>query len=85
MVKFDRSLAADRRKNPDCPAGEACVICGKRVYPVVSQVHMGPGGEGFMPAADPDYAATEEMGWWAIGPECAKKLPAGYVITNKKD
>lgn len=77
--KFALSLKLARKKNPDCAEGDACVLCGKRVFPVQFQAHRGPGGGGFMPVDEQDYDAYAEMGWWSVGPDCARKFPKGYI------
>jgi hypothetical protein len=61
------------------PVGEPCLQCGRRVYPVKLRVHMVNGGSELASIDEPDDPWDSEMGWHAIGPECAKKLPPNFV------
>jgi hypothetical protein len=63
------------------PAGEPCIQCGRRVYPVKLRVHMVNGGAEFASIDEPDDTPESEMGWQAIGPECAKTFPPHFVET----
>jgi hypothetical protein len=75
------------RKNQEC----GCVICGKRMKNADPlYVHIGEGGLSILradlPLGGPSGEAailstgidTGDMGWYAIGNDCAKKLGLAY-------
>ena len=61
------------------PKGEPCIQCGRRVYPVKLRVHMVNGGYEFASLDEPDDPWESEMGWQAIGSDCARKLPLNFI------
>lgn len=67
-------------KNLDKNHGDAdtCALCGNRVKPETArEIHKNTNGQ-ILPI-EATVAENEDMGWYSVGPECAKKLPAGYV------
>lgn len=57
-----------------------CVCCGKATRGE-RWVHLAGYGGQFVTEDEP-VDETEDLGWFPIGPECAKKLPAGYVSSG---
>ncbi len=58
-------------------SGDApCFLCGRETDGSRS-VHLAVAGE-IVPLVE-DLDASDDQGWFPIGPECAKKLPAGFV------
>jgi hypothetical protein len=56
------------------PPGTPCIWCGRRVYPVNAWIRLVNGGT--------EVASLEEpgdLGWQAIGADCAKRLPPEFV------
>lgn len=81
---MDDSEAADkRRQKAERDGGEACTACGRKVNQATcSWVHATNYGhlfdvstEALRDAADHD---ADSQGCWAIGSECAKRVPAEY-------
>ena len=59
---------------------EPCMVCGRGVAdPLRHQIHMTGGGHLLPIDRDDLYEHPDSMGCYPVGPECAKKLPAGYV------
>lgn len=61
---------------------EACLLCQKPIkdWGRSASVHCVEGTVTLIVPAAQDYTdEAADMGWWPVGPECAKKLPAGYV------
>jgi hypothetical protein len=64
--------------------GERCTVCGK----ITSQqnkglgVIVGDGGGSIIHPADNEQEISSNgagyMGWWAVGSECIKKVPAEF-------
>ena len=67
------------------PLGEPCIMCGRRVYPVRLRVHMVDGGSQFASLDEPDDPYDSEMGWQAIGPDCANQLPQNFLLRVQEE
>ena len=71
--------ARERNERRDPENTDRCVVCGlptdgtRLIHTIL--------GSDVIPADTPDeqIPAGEDSGWYAIGPECAKRLPAQYV------
>lgn len=79
--EFERNATYER--NAERSSGEPCARCGKEVKGLgAGQIHL-TGDDTLAPVelADEDFPhdAVYDMGWFSVGPDCAKKLPAGYV------
>lgn len=79
----DYSADADRRERNEERAYdkglEPCFFCGNGVKdPLKHQVHFVTDGTLFPVDEDHDND-PESQGWFSVGPDCAKKLPAGFV------
>lgn len=60
---------------------DRCIVCGKRVGANAIWVVLGEGGDVLIaPENDEDAMATDSgyMGWWPVGPECGRTVPAEY-------
>ncbi len=68
----------DRREVGDRP----CYLCGAATNGALG-IHVVDGGAGACLEIDSEYFEAEapeaDLGLQAIGPECAKKLPPGFV------
>jgi hypothetical protein len=79
----DYSKNADRTGMSDEHA--PCAWCGRKVRDDASRYWacVADGGSRFIPIADAAREEEEEpgsyMGFWAVGPECAKLFPPGYL------
>lgn len=74
MIEISTVQRPDAEKK--ATGDEPCFLCGKatdgsRFVHLVTSGHLVPIAE--------DVADNEDQGWFPVGPECAKKLPAGYV------
>lgn len=71
--------------NTDGAPDGACVKCHRRLKGDVEYwVHMVDGG-GVLAPVDEDYKDDgADLGWWVVGPECAKAMPAGFVKVRRK-
>lgn len=71
------------RANMDrCGAFEPCVLCGKGVKNTDAPRARVTGGGNAFAAADEaasDDLGPGDMGWFPVGPDCAKKLRAAGV------
>lgn len=66
------------------PNTEPCLVCGRDVKDVLKhQVHFATDGTLF-PVDEDNENHPDTQGWFPVGPECAKKLPAGYVTGIKR-
>lgn len=55
-----------------------CFLCGRAVKGEKGKaIHLSVRGE--IVPIDVELDPSEDQGWFDIGPECAKKLPKGYV------
>lgn len=89
-------LDPDYRRNPK--TNHFCCLCQRDIPKPLDQiafVHYVHGGDAILAVADEAryeaYSSSQpggqdagEMGIFAIGPECAKKLPAGFVRPPKE-
>lgn len=59
----------------------ACLLCQRPLAPGFQlSVHAVAGTiTRLIPADQPYDDEMADMGWWSVGPECAKRLPAAYV------
>lgn len=58
-------------------SGDGCVICGRAVdVKRAAYVHLLTTGE--LASKDEPVADDEDQGFFPIGPECAKRLPAAF-------
>lgn len=77
--------------NQDRVRGDAepCAVCGKAVRDVFKfQVHLSERGYVYPTSIDVAVAATMPEGtmyYSAVGPDCAKKIPAGYLHIRTKE
>lgn len=72
--EYDRRSNIQGNDNP-------CVFCGRKVNPTRGfSVHMVHGGQYALHRDDETAYVSDggDMGWWAIGSECAKRVPAEY-------
>lgn len=69
------------RGKVDSPDYDRCILCQKAIKDPrkAGTVHMVDGGFSVIPVAQPYDNEAAEMGWWNIGPECARKLPTEYI------
>ena len=71
-------------QRPRKPGEDACAHCGRpvKVDACRSFVHVHDGGAAYVLAADADkeVEGAGDMGWWAVGSDCAKKLRAAGVL-----
>lgn len=59
-------------------AGDPCALCGRAVKEEGRhQIHKNVFNK--IVHVDAKIKDSEDLGWHSVGPECAKKLPAGYV------
>ena len=61
------------RDHDDTP----CIACGKATDGSRT-VHLTT--DGFLVRADATVDPDRDQGWFDIGPECARKLPSGFVV-----
>ncbi len=66
-------IREDRRNKGDFP----CFACG-RATDGTRQVHLLTSG--FIVAAGSAVDPARDQGWFPIGPECARKVPSGFVV-----
>lgn len=58
---------------------EPCVRCGKGVNPdLTARVHMNTDWQAV--PVNAVLADNDSQGWHAIGPDCARTIPAAYVL-----
>lgn len=55
---------------------QPCFRCGRKVRPDGAYVHLRT--DGLVAPADAILASNEDQGWFPIGPECAKSIPAKF-------
>lgn len=72
------------RDKVDTPDPDRCLLCQKAIKDPrkASKVHMVDGGFVLIPTEQEYTNEAAEMGWWTVGPDCARKLPAGYSKEN---
>ena len=73
--------------------GPRCTTCGKVMLPGKPRfyVHSIDGGASVLhPDSEADYAAlgakltdSSDMGFWPVGPECARKFGKGFAATSE--
>lgn len=74
MIQIEQHPAPARLRHHD---GEPCIVCGRKLDDARCQFVHGVVG-GYVPVDDTtDYGAAD-LGWFGIGPECAKTIPAEY-------
>ncbi len=56
-----------------------CFLCGKATKGE-RQIHLHT--RGFIVPVDEEIPEEHDQGWFDIGPECAKKLPKGFVARD---
>lgn len=61
--------------------GESCQVCGRPVSENAVGVIVVDGGASIIHPEDQASLVSDAgyMGWWPIGSECAKKIPAEYL------
>lgn len=63
--------------------GDPCVVCGKKVNPNTSKwVHLSERGNAYpagITTKEAEHFPEGSMYLFPIGPECAKKIPKGYL------
>lgn len=76
----------DRADKTRSQGGEPCVVCGRRVSSGALQVHFVQGGSEALAKHEEEAYELEglnnnggDMGWWSIGSDCAKNIPAKYL------
>jgi hypothetical protein len=65
--------------------GNECVFCGRNTSKQgnASGVMVGAGGALIIHPEDYDLAIDGgEMGWWPVGSECIKSVPAEFRVNN---
>ena len=70
-----------RAKRPGCTPMNPCVVCGRNVRcaPSARWVHLDIDGQMNDPAAP--IPEQYDLGWHAVGPECAKRPDmVGYAV-----
>ena len=73
---FQRSRHA---KNPDA---HECGVCGRATLSRKWQIHLVEGSMEVIAHPDDVYEReSADMGWWYVGSDCVKKLPADFVLT----
>jgi hypothetical protein len=80
-IYLDKIRSARYEQNLDNEGGEdssTCICCGKRVttYPNCKMVHLLTTGE---LATNDDTENELSQGCFAIGNNCAKKVPSNYI------
>ena len=73
--------------------GPRCTCCGKVLLPGKARfyIHSIEGGRVVLhPDSEADYAAlggkvtdSSDMGWWPVGPECARKFGKGFATPSE--
>jgi hypothetical protein len=71
------------RKESDGTRLHECLLCGRAVDPQKARlVHLIGGGYYAIPT-DQEYEEMDsDLGWWELGRDCARKLPANYTING---
>jgi len=61
-------------------AKQPCAVCGREtgITTLSMGVIVAEGGSSLLHPDDEDTDPAGFMGWWAIGSECIKKVPAEY-------
>jgi len=64
---------------------DKCFLCGRTLLrktgiASILDIHLSTGG-GLIPVDQAD-GSDDDQGWFPIGTECAKKLPAAYVMDS---
>lgn len=85
MIKasdYQESKATRDRRTMGSRAGSVpCFLCGRTLAPYgpsTLAIHLTIGD--MIVPVEHEIPMNDDQGWFRIGPECAKKLPEGYVI-----
>lgn len=77
LARFQASDSTrDRNEQRIKDDSEPCVLCGRGTSGA-HWIHMSTDCD--LVAIDATLPENEDQGWFTIGPECAKKIPAGFV------
>ena len=61
------------------PGQEPCVLCGEPLRTAKYEAHVVAGGAEFATGDTPfNEDDAGDMGWYFVGPECARKIPLAY-------
>lgn len=83
LKRFRAERDFDFHENINRTDGDYCARCGKKLAPTADHwIRVHNGGVTMVHADDPvtDYDEGGDLGCWRIGPECAKRMPAGLAF-----
>ena len=84
-LEIPEDLALFSEKYHTSTAENPCVVCGRETSKNSKGlgVIVAEGGSSLLHPDDEDTDPAGFMGWWAVGTECIKKVPAEYRTTLK--
>lgn len=83
IIKLDQFKSPSHLKHPSTGQDLPCVVCGKSIRSPRYQVHLVDGGSSLCHVEDSYDDAPADLGWYPVGAECRRKLPAGYIVDTK--
>ena len=67
------------------PSSDACLICGKPLNPrTAPRVHCVDGTVLLIAPIGQDADEAGDMGYWSVGPDCARLVPANYLLRTRR-
>lgn len=85
VIDIPEELALFSEKYHMSSAKQPCAVCGRETSKNSNGmgVIVTDGGLSLLHPDDDDSDSAGFMGWWAIGTECIKKVPAEYRVGLK--
>lgn len=86
-IDVPEELALFSEKYHNSEAENPCVVCGRETSKNSKGlgVIVAEGGSSLLHPDDEDTDPAGFMGWWAVGSECIKKVPAEYRTTLERN
>lgn len=77
MLDVDTRTRNEQRAAARKPHADVCLRCGKGVREGTPMVRMHV--DGYLVPADAVLDEADDQGWFPVGPDCARRLPKGYI------
>ena len=69
-----------RSRHAKHPNAQPCGVCGRATLAKKAMIHCVNGWmNDIVHPEDPYDKVSADMGWWYVGPDCVKKIPAEFL------